>query len=110
MHRDPQTQAREMVPTVAHPVAGTVQTIGLPIKFQGTPGKVARPSPLFGQPTSEVLAELAYGRAEIDALGAAGAVTLGDNTSRAAAAIGRASCRARVGPSGWITGVPVNFK
>lgn len=85
MHRDPQTLAREMVPTVDHPVAGKVQTIGLPIKFQGTPGKVASASPLFGQHTSEVLAELGYGRAEIEALGAAGAVTLGDANSREAA-------------------------
>lgn len=85
MHRDPQTLAREMVPTVDHPVAGKVQTIGLPIKFQGTPGKVASASPLFGQHTAEVLGELGYGRAEIEALGAAGAVTLGDANSREAA-------------------------
>lgn len=85
MHRDPQTLARQMVPTVEHPVAGRVQTIGLPIKFQATPGRVATPSPLFGQHTSEVLAELGYGEAEIEALGAAGAVHLGDADNREAA-------------------------
>ena len=85
MHQDPQTIAREMVPTVEHPIAGKVQTIGLPIKFRDTPGRVATPSPLFGQHTAEVLAELGYSEAEIEALGAAEAVHLGDNTSREAA-------------------------
>ncbi len=85
MHRDPQTIAREMVPSVEHPIAGSVQTIGLPIKFHQTPGKVASPSPLFGQHTAEVLAELGYSQADIEALGAAGAVTLGDANSREAA-------------------------
>ncbi|GHD52060.1 CoA transferase [Thalassobaculum fulvum] len=85
MHRDPQTLAREMVPTVEHPKAGPVQTIGLPIKFWSTPGKVATPAPLFGQHTAEVLAELGYGESEIEAMGAAEAVHLGDNASREAA-------------------------
>jgi len=85
MHRDPQTIAREMVPSVEHPIAGSVQTIGLPIKFHQTPGKVATASPLFGQHTAEVLAELGYSQADIEALGAAGAVTLGDANSREAA-------------------------
>ncbi len=85
MHRDPQTIAREMVPSVEHPIAGTVQTIGLPIKFHQTPGKVATASPLFGQHTAEVLAELGYSQADIEALGTAGAVTLGDANSREAA-------------------------
>ena len=78
MLHHPQTLARSMVPTVQHPVAGEVQTIGLPVKFSETPGKVARPSPLFGQHTREVLAELGYGPAEIDdfiAIGAAKAAT-----------------------------------
>ena len=74
-----------MVPTVDHPVAGKVQTIGLPIKFIGTPGKVASPAPLFGQHTAEVLAELGYTEAEIEALAAGNAVHLGDTTSREAA-------------------------
>jgi len=85
MHQDPQTQAREMVPTVEHPKAGPVQTIGLPIKFWSTPGKVATPAPLFGQHTAEVLAELGYDESEIEAMGAAEAVHLGDNASREAA-------------------------
>jgi crotonobetainyl-CoA:carnitine CoA-transferase CaiB-like acyl-CoA transferase len=73
MHHHPQTIARAMVPTVQHPVAGEVQTIGLPVKFSHTPGKVAKAAPLFGQHTREVLDELGYGPAEIDHLISVGA-------------------------------------
>ena len=38
---DPQTQAREMVVEVDHSTLGPVRTIGLPVKFSGTPGKVS---------------------------------------------------------------------
>ncbi|MEM9138737.1 MAG: CoA transferase, partial [Pseudomonadota bacterium] len=38
MQADPQTIAREMVPTQQHPTAGPVQCIGLPVKFGTTPG------------------------------------------------------------------------
>lgn len=85
MHRDPQTIARNMVPTTEHPVAGTVQTIGLPIKFESTPGQVATPSPLFGQHTADVLAELGYGDGEIAAMAEKGAVLLGEIPSKEAA-------------------------
>ena len=57
MHADPQTIARDMVPTVSHPTTGEVQTIGLPVKFTETPGGVRGPAPTHGQHTAEVLAE-----------------------------------------------------
>jgi crotonobetainyl-CoA:carnitine CoA-transferase CaiB-like acyl-CoA transferase len=71
---DPQVAAREMVVEVDHPKAGRTKTLGLPIKFSDTPGKVGRPSPLLGQHTGEVLASLGYSTADIDALCAQGAV------------------------------------
>ncbi len=85
MHEDPHTLAREMVVEVEHPVAGSVQTIGHPIKFQATPGKVASAAPVFGQHTAEVLGEFGYGEAEIQALADAGAIHLGEAPTRAAA-------------------------
>ena len=57
----------------SHPVAGPVQTIGLPVKFSHTPGAVLHAAPVFGQHTREVLAELGYANADIDAIIAAGA-------------------------------------
>ena len=58
MHADPQTRAREMVVALEHPAAGPVETIGLPVKFSATPGRVSRPAPRLGEHTAEVLAEL----------------------------------------------------
>ncbi|MEO1695429.1 MAG: CoA transferase, partial [Pseudomonadota bacterium] len=74
MHAHPQTQARDMVPTVTHPVAGDVQTIGLPVKFSKTPGAVRDPAPRLGEHTTSVLGEFGYTPDEIGALVASGAV------------------------------------
>jgi crotonobetainyl-CoA:carnitine CoA-transferase CaiB-like acyl-CoA transferase len=68
MHRDPHTLARDMVVTVEHARLGAVKTIGLPVKFSETPGKVAHGAPLYGQHTHEVLSEHGYGDDEIAAL------------------------------------------
>jgi len=73
MLQDPQTIAREMAPVTDHPVAGKVQTIGLPVKFSDTPGGVERCAPQFGQHTREVLAELGYDADDIDAMISGGA-------------------------------------
>src|SRR5690606_30872077 len=78
MHTDPQTVAREMVVTTDHPVAGQVKTLGLPVKFHGTPGGVRRPAPLLGQHTREILAEAGYEATEIEAIVASGAAVAAD--------------------------------
>ena len=68
MHADPQTRAREMVVALDHPVAGAVETIGLPVKFSATPGAVTRPAPVLGQETRDVLIEAGLDAAEVDAM------------------------------------------
>ncbi len=73
MHADPQARAREMVVGVDHPVAGRMETLGLPVKFSATPGAVDGPAPLLGQHTREVLGELGYGDDEIDRMLESGA-------------------------------------
>jgi crotonobetainyl-CoA:carnitine CoA-transferase CaiB-like acyl-CoA transferase len=72
MHADPQTRARDMVVATDHPVAGRVETLGLPVKFDATPGGIRCPAPTLGQHTREVLAEYGYDAVEIEAFLAAG--------------------------------------
>jgi len=74
MHADPQTLARDMVLAVDHSRVGPVQTLGLPVKFSETAGRIVRGAPVLGQHTREVLAENDYGGAEIEKLIAEGAV------------------------------------
>lgn len=52
---DPQLMARQMIMTQEHPVAGTFQTIGVPLKFSGTPAQPAWPAPSLGDDTDDVL-------------------------------------------------------
>ena len=74
MHRDPQALAREMVVEVEHPRVGRMKTLGLPVKFSETPGRVHGPAPLLGEHSRAILAEAGYASAEIDALIARGVV------------------------------------
>jgi crotonobetainyl-CoA:carnitine CoA-transferase CaiB-like acyl-CoA transferase len=73
MASDPQTAARAMVVELDHPSAGATRALGLPIKLSATPGKVARPAPLLGQHTREVLGEYGFSAREIEDLVRSGA-------------------------------------
>jgi crotonobetainyl-CoA:carnitine CoA-transferase CaiB-like acyl-CoA transferase len=57
---DPQVRHRQMQISMAHPLSasGTVDLIGNPIKYSGTPVDYALPPPSCGQHTDEVLQEL----------------------------------------------------
>jgi crotonobetainyl-CoA:carnitine CoA-transferase CaiB-like acyl-CoA transferase len=68
MHADPQTLARDMVVEVEHARAGRIRTLGTPVKFSGTPGRVHGPAPLFGEHSRAILAAHGYAPAEIDDL------------------------------------------
>ena len=71
---DPQTIAREMVVEVEHSTLGSVKTIGLPIKFSQTPGKVRSGAPLYGEHTSAILGAYGFDTDEIAALHKEGAI------------------------------------
>jgi len=73
MAADPQALAREMVVELDHPRAGATRALGLPIKLSASPGRVARPAPLLGQHTREVLAEFGFSASEVEALVHSGA-------------------------------------
>lgn len=74
MHSDPQTLAREMVVEVEHARVGRMKTLGLPVKFSETPGRVHGPAPLLGQHSRAILAEAGYDDAAIDDMIARGIV------------------------------------
>jgi crotonobetainyl-CoA:carnitine CoA-transferase CaiB-like acyl-CoA transferase len=74
MLADPQVASRGMVLEVDHPRAGRMKTLGTPIKFSDTPGEVSRAAPLLGEHTREVLGQLGYSNAQIEALQREGAV------------------------------------
>jgi len=76
MHADPQVRAREMVVEVEHARLGAVATLGLPVKFSDTPGKVTTGAPVYGQHTREVLRAHGFADAEIEALLAEGAIAV----------------------------------
>jgi crotonobetainyl-CoA:carnitine CoA-transferase CaiB-like acyl-CoA transferase len=51
----PQVRARGAIAECAHPVAGTVETVGPPVRMSETPGSIRRPAPLLGEHTELVL-------------------------------------------------------
>lgn len=71
---DPQVMAREMVVETDHPVLGHLRTLGSPIKLSATPPNPRRRAPLLGEHTDEVLGQVGFSAAEIQALREAGAV------------------------------------
>jgi crotonobetainyl-CoA:carnitine CoA-transferase CaiB-like acyl-CoA transferase len=64
----PETIARDMVLSVAHPLAGTVPLIGSPLKLADTPVVTPTAPPLLGQHSAEILGGLlGYDAAQIAA-------------------------------------------
>ena len=53
--RSPQAAARHMLAECPHPRLGSVETVGIAPKLSATPGRLARPAPLLGEHTEEIL-------------------------------------------------------
>ncbi|HSE04351.1 MAG TPA: CoA transferase [Methylomirabilota bacterium] len=75
---DPQVRHLGLVAEVDQPGAGKVRMLTFPGRASGTPPRIARPAPLLGQHTAEVLGELGLSREEIDRLAAASVIALGE--------------------------------
>jgi crotonobetainyl-CoA:carnitine CoA-transferase CaiB-like acyl-CoA transferase len=65
---DPQVQHNGMVVEQAHPTAGTIKVIGIPVRLSETPGAVGPAAPRLGEHSAEILAWLGYTAAEITQL------------------------------------------
>ena len=65
---DPHILRRQMVIEVAHLEIGKVKQLGFSIKLSDTPGEVRTVTHHLGQHTDEVLTDLGYSQAEVDAL------------------------------------------
>ena len=66
--------AREMIVELDHPTVGRFRSIGSPMNLGDTPVTYRRPPPRLGEHTEEVLAELGYDAAAVEALKAEGVV------------------------------------
>ena len=65
---DDQVHTVEMVISVDDKELGLVQQVGIPIKFEKSPGSVQGPSPLPGENTVEILNSIGLNNLEIDRL------------------------------------------
>jgi crotonobetainyl-CoA:carnitine CoA-transferase CaiB-like acyl-CoA transferase len=71
----PQVAARGAIVEHEHPVAGTVRTVGPPVRMSGTPGRIRAPAPLLGEHTRDVLRDrLGMTEADLDRLDDAGVI------------------------------------
>jgi crotonobetainyl-CoA:carnitine CoA-transferase CaiB-like acyl-CoA transferase len=60
MFDHPQVKALDMVPSLTHPVVGSLRALGVPINFSKMLQRVQQPAPTLGQHTEEILQGLGY--------------------------------------------------
>jgi len=55
--KDPQIAHNDMIISIPHPTAGTLKTLGIPVKFSGTPSQIRTHPPLFSEHATELAQE-----------------------------------------------------
>lgn len=73
---NPQSQARNVVGSVEHPVMGAVRTVRNPVLYDAGGPDLRTAAPLLGQHSAQVLGEIGYSAARIAELVAAGVTRL----------------------------------
>jgi crotonobetainyl-CoA:carnitine CoA-transferase CaiB-like acyl-CoA transferase len=73
---DPQVTHMGMITSYEHPRGGTVRVVAPAVKMSETPATIERPAPLIGQHGREILSEFGVPAEEIEALEAAGDMTV----------------------------------
>lgn len=62
---DPHVKAREMVVEMEHPKLGTINTLGIPVRYSKTPLQIRSAAPWLGQNSTEKLREIGFSDEEI---------------------------------------------
>jgi crotonobetainyl-CoA:carnitine CoA-transferase CaiB-like acyl-CoA transferase len=70
----PQVADRGLLVSSQHPMLGTLQNVGLPIRFQNEDRSASRPPPLLGEHSEEILRDAGYSKQQISQLKAAGVI------------------------------------
>jgi crotonobetainyl-CoA:carnitine CoA-transferase CaiB-like acyl-CoA transferase len=78
---DPQVVHNGLIETINQPGLGPIRQSRPAARFDGTPAAIRGPAPSIGQHTEAVLAELGLAPAEITALIASGAASIGKRRS-----------------------------
>ncbi len=73
---NPQVQHRAMRQEIPHPTLGSVSVVASPLAIPTAPPTIRRHPPLLGEHSAEILAELGYGEARIQALVDGGIVSI----------------------------------
>ncbi|MDO5624100.1 MAG: CoA transferase [Pseudomonadota bacterium] len=80
--QNPQLRATDFIRNEVHPTEGPIHTLGHPTRWSHTPpAREQSPAPHLGQDTWRVLSEAGYADAEIDAMLAVGAASLGSSNN-----------------------------